>query len=572
MARWGISLLCALALAAFTLSGCGEDDGGATCVPTGTTETVCNDNIDNDCDGTVDLNDSDCQNTCTPVGETCNGVDDDCDGLIDEALTQPCTEGGQAGVQTCSAGAWGACVVDAPPPVELCDNADNDGDGQVDEDLQQVCNTACGSGVERCVAGQWVGCDAPRPQTEVCDGRDNNCDGSIDEGLTRACENACGTGTETCSLGNWFGCTAPRPGVEACDNVDNDCDGATDEEVTKTCTTTCGEGVQICAAGQWGACSARQPAAAEVCDNNVDDDCDGQTDEGCGGCTPGTSAGCVGINVQTQLCAQGTQVCGPNSEWGACQVGAVTLAAPVVEVCNGRDDDCDGGVDESFARMGQACGGGPGNAPLDTGECQSGTWACTGAAEVCQGMIPPATELCDGLDNDCDGATDNNLAGDLYEANEQCAQAENIGTIAEASDPRTWTATMYPSTDIDYFFVTVEERTTWCVPFTGPADKAYEVIVALYNLPQGVDYDLCVQVAWAVDRPQDFCGEELLIDECVTIDDDSDGEKLFAYEVEPSCMLNDDTSVLIKVVPHAGSPVSCQPYTVSIWANTVEAK
>jgi len=85
-----------------------------------------------------------------------------------------------------------------------------------------------------------------------------------------------------------------------------------------------------------------------------------------------------------------------------------------------------------------------------------------------------------------------------------------------------------------------------------------------------VDYDLCVRVVWSVDVPQDFCEEELLVDECVTIDDDGDGEKLFVFEVAPTCNLADDTSVLVKVVPHVGSSVSCQPYTISIWADTVE--
>jgi len=262
-------------------SGTGSDvSAPQQCVPTELREQNCVDNVDNDCDDRVDLNDSDCWPSCMPTAvETCNNVDDNCNQQIDEGVTQACTEGGQSGTQTCTAGAWGDCVTQGPPPVEICDNQDNDGDAHVDEDLGRACNTACGSGVEECAGGTWVGCDAPAPATEVCDGEDNNCDGEIDEALTRTCENECGAGTETCSLGTWSGCTAPRPAVEQCDDRDNDCDGTTDEEVMRTCSTTCGEGVQVCNAGTWAACSERQPAADETCDNNIDDDCNGTVDD-----------------------------------------------------------------------------------------------------------------------------------------------------------------------------------------------------------------------------------------------------------------------------------------------------
>lgn len=49
-----------------------------TCVP-----EVCDDEIDNDCDGDIDEQDSDCQ-VCVPIPEICDdGIDNDCDGATD---------------------------------------------------------------------------------------------------------------------------------------------------------------------------------------------------------------------------------------------------------------------------------------------------------------------------------------------------------------------------------------------------------------------------------------------------------------------------------------------------------
>jgi streptogramin lyase len=73
---------------------------------------------------------------------------------------------------------------------------------------------------------------------------------------------------------------------------------------------------------------------------------------------------------------------------------------PVAEICNGRDDDCDGQSDENPAN-GNACG-------------------------TCG---PPPLELCDGVDNDCDGSTDEGVSnacgqcGDL--ADEVCNEIDD---------------------------------------------------------------------------------------------------------------------------------------------------
>src|SRR5574341_1051116 len=91
-------------------------------------------------------------------------------------------------------------------------------------------------------------------------------------------------------------------------------------------------------------------------------------------------------------CVAGTKTCQPDLTWGLCEgVG------PAPEACNGLDDDCDGQTDEDFG-LGAPCG---------LGTCASAL-ACTsdGTGTWCTGGQTPRTELCDGLDDDCDGQTD----------------------------------------------------------------------------------------------------------------------------------------------------------------------
>ena len=382
-----------------------------------------------------------CVGEIKPEKELCDGkgLDEDCDGKVDQFPPCKCTKGKtqscgsdvgecKKGTQTCDKGGkFGACTGEIKPVAELCDGKDNDCDGSTDEDfpgLGQQCSQGKGlclrTGTSVCSQDQKsVVCTAKAgsPSKEVCDGKDNNCDGQIDEGyakLHQPCSQGQGecknTGKYTCKADGSdveCGVTASPPQAEVCDGKDNDCDGQTDEDLAPL---TCGKGncfvsVDACTNGKPQTCTPKAPGK-ETC-NSQDDDCDGQIDEDgvCGVCKAGETRPCYTGAQATKgvgICKAGTQACN-NGSWEQNCKGEVI---PKVETCNGKDDNCDGQVDESLSR--NCYSGAAGTAGL--GLCRSGIQNCNnGKWGVCIGEVKPTTEICDSKDNDCDGSTDEDL-------------------------------------------------------------------------------------------------------------------------------------------------------------------
>lgn len=270
--------------------------------------------------------------------------------------------------------------------------------------------------------GNDGGIDAALPDANTDGG--NPCDGSTgtcmtgQPGVCNAGHGGCGPSGPTCVRD-------VDPVAETCDRRDQDCDGVVDEESNVrcylgpatactaspdgsfTCHGACRPGSQTCSGGSLGMCMGSIVPMTETCQlpsaTGLDENCNGVIDEGCS-CTTGTMRSCfTGAPSQAGVgqCVNGTQMC-TGGAWAACMGGG----SPMPETCgnNGRDDDCDGFIDNIPGR-GASC-----SIPSGVGDCRDGTMQCSGGSGLmCVGPAPATTEVCDHHDDDCDGATDENF-------------------------------------------------------------------------------------------------------------------------------------------------------------------
>lgn len=370
-------------------------------------------------------NSTDCNDSNSAIRpgatEVCNGVDDNCNTLIDEGVL-----------------------------VTFYRDFDNDGYGDINT-TSQACSAPGG------YVANNTDCNdnnaAIRPNaTEACNGIDDNCNGSTDEGVlitfyrdqdndgygfvsitTLACSAPVGyvANSTDCNDSN----AAVHPGAtETCNGTDDNCNTTIDEGVLITFYRDLdndGFGnlavtVQACSAPVGFVANSTDcddndnnifPGAPEAC-NGIDDNCDTFIDNGVtfqnyytDADNDGYGAGLIG-----NFCAPPASSSLNNLD---CNDANANINPAVSELCNGADDNCNGSTDEgvlvTFYR--DFDNDGYGNLSIATQACTAPVGYVSNSTDCNDSnaaIRPGATELCNGIDDDCDGLTDNGITFQNY--------------------------------------------------------------------------------------------------------------------------------------------------------------
>jgi len=451
--RQGLSTPCVRSSSAGTCTGrrtCGNGGLGACDAPEPLPE-ACGNATDEDCDGTTDEPDA---AGCVPLY-----LDADHDGYGDPSHSRcMCQLDPLSGYVSflpddCD-DADGAVNSGA---TEACNGRDDDCDQLTDEEIAPMPDV-CGVGLCArfgqvvCSDGVLVdSCEPGSPTAEVCNGADDDCDGltdAADPSLALApCElvdGVCAGALKlaaSCVAGAWLACpieayvahdAAFEVGLEStCDGRDNDCDGAVDEDIPgvgldgseyrgvgQPCGTgRCAGGQTVCTANPYEVvCSSSTAVRPEEC-NGLDDDCDGQLDA----VDPGLAASpcanqrgaCAGATRAPSLCVDGA--------WRECTVADYeehdpSFHADFEDACDGVDNDCDGQTDEGFSvTTPDGLTYASVGLACGVGRCAGGKTRCSddGTSLLCSTGTNARPETCNGQDDDCDGKTDTQDPSDL---------------------------------------------------------------------------------------------------------------------------------------------------------------
>jgi len=346
------------------------------------------------------------------------------------------------------------------------------------------------------------------------------------------------------------------PGLEVCNGIDDDCDKLIDEDEAGMKMT------RDCSNGCGAGIQVCEHAEWSACDAppQQQEVCNGKDDD-CDGFADNGFDCAIGdtrpCGSDVGECREGTQECQNGCTWGDC-IGDVE---PQDETCDGsKDDDCDGTVDN-----GCGCSAG------ETKTCCGGTTIECGSNGKWPSCPAPPTEICDGVDQDCSGAADDHLPADPYMADEaanrvdSCEQAYTaafVTPLIENGATKKYDFFLYKndgSPDRDFFsFPTGEESNAECV--SNPSYyECYLISVRITKEPPGTDYELCLYDMGGSSAGASCTGKPKT---CSGADGNPPNEVTYGYE--GGCGIDDDNRFVVEVFAASGSDNSCQPYGIEM--------
>ncbi|MCY7420891.1 MAG: T9SS type A sorting domain-containing protein, partial [Chitinophagaceae bacterium] len=260
---------------------------------------------------------------------------------------------------------------------------------------------------------------------EICDGKDNNCNGQIDEGFNK---------------------TFYR---------DTDGDGYGGPSKITTCNPPAGY------VAQGGDCNNHDktiyPGAQEICDGK-DNNCNGQIDEGFNK-TFYKDADGDGYGGSTKLTTCNLPA-GYIAQRGDCNDNDKSIHPGAQEICDGKDNNCNGQIDEGVKTNFylDADGDGYGDPAMSIQACSAPAGFVTNYTDCDDtkaSVHPGATEVCDGLDNNCNGQVDEGVIittyykdadGDGYGGSTKITTCNPpAGYVVQGGDCNDANAAIYPS-------------------------------------------------------------------------------------------------------------------------------
>ena len=331
--------------------------------------------------------------------EICDYLDNDCNGKRDEGYNL------QTNAEHCG----------------KCNNSCKKAGMLTKCELGKCKTTGCAPGYYDLNGYAKDGCEFKCNPTgkEICDGKDNDCNGKTDDTINTDNDvNNCGKCGNKCAYLNGVGkcvkgvcqllkcskcyvnldakeangcewpCCFTNGSVEKCDGVDNDCNGVADDPGGKKIDHTT---------------------------NSLH----------CGGCNiscsiPNSTTECKASKCVFKACKTGF-VDADKDPTNGCECKFVGK-----EKCNGVDDDCNGTADDAMKQYPGVCG-------KATPPCKQGILTCQNGIEVCTGKKGPWAELCDGKDQDCDGKPDPSNCLKTGVKRERRLDQPNIATLGNTN-------------------------------------------------------------------------------------------------------------------------------------------